>query len=98
MTRVALAGRLDVSTYAVASWENGATPGIEFHERIAAWLADPLPEWTKLLEEENIGQRIRDQREAWGLSQVELGERLGVSAAAIGSCEQGSTPSMQTLA
>ena len=98
MTRVALAGRLDVSTNSIFSWENGATPGIEFHERIAAWLADPLPEWTKLLEEETIGQRIKDQRQAWGLSQVELGERLRVSAAAIGSCEQGSTPSMQTLA
>ena len=78
MTRAALAERLEVSTYSIASWENGATPRLEFHERIAAWLADPLPEWTKLLEEENIGQRIRDQQQAWGLSQVELGDSIGV--------------------
>ena len=89
MTRAALAERLDVSTYSIASWEHGATPGIEFHERIAAWLADPLPEWSKLLEEENIGQRIRDQRQAWGLSQVELGDSIGVLPAAISAFERG---------
>ena len=98
MTRAALAERLDVSTYSIASLEHGATPGIEFHERIAAWLADPLPEWSKLLEEENIGQRIRDQRQAWGLSQVELGDSIGVLPAAISAFERGATPSMQTIA
>ena len=73
-------------------------PRLEFHEKLAAWLAEPLPEWTETMTVEDIGQRVKLHRQAWALTQAGLGERLGITASTIGSCERGFTPSMQTLA
>ena len=98
MTRAALAERLGVTWSAIASWERGIPPRLEYHECIANWLAEPLPEWAETLTVEDIGERVNIHRLAWGLTQNELGGRIGVYSAAIGSCEKGFTPSMQTLA
>ena len=98
MTRAVLAERLDVSMYSITLWEKGSMPRLEFHEKLAAWLAEPLPEWTNSITLEGIGQCVKDHRLAWGLTQNELGERISVSPSAIGSCERGFKPSMQALA
>ena len=98
MSRVQLAERLGVSASAIASWEQGSTPPMGMFEVLSEWLAEEPPAWAvKETDIPSLGGRIKEHREAWGLTQDELGERIGVSPAAIGSCERGSTPSMQTI-
>ena len=98
MSRVQLAERLGVYDGTIASWEKGSTPPMEMFEVLSEWLAEEPPEWAiKEADIPGLGQRVKDHRQAWGLTQIELAERIGVSPHAIGSCENGSTPSMPTI-
>ena len=98
MSRVQLAERLGVYDSTIASWEKGSTPPMEMFEVLSEWLAEEPPEWAiKEADIPGLGQRVKEHRQAWGLTQIELAERIGVSPHAIGSCENGSTPSMPTI-
>ena len=98
MTRGQMAAHLGISVGSVTSLETGSAPSIEMLELLADWFDEDTPDWAiKPSDIPGLGQRVKDRRRDWGMTQAELGERLGVSAAAICSCEQGSTPSMQTI-
>ena len=98
MSRVELAERLGVSASKIGSWENGSTPSFEMLEVLADWFSEEPPRWAiSMSEMPSAGQRIKKHRLAWGMSQSELGERLGVSVAAIGSWERGGSPSIHKL-
>ena len=98
MSRVELAERLGVSASKIGSWENGSAPSFEMLEVLADWFSEEPPRWAiSMSEMPSAGQRIKKHRLAWGMSQSELGERLGVSVAAIGSWERGGSPSIHKL-
>ena len=98
MTQEQLADRLGVSANTIAAWERGSAPPIDIIEDLADWFDEGSPDWAIKAEDiPSLGQHVKNHRMAWGLTQADLGERLGVSAATIGFCENGSRPSMQTI-
>lgn len=87
-----LASALGVSYQSVYNWENGAWPNAELLPRIAEALGCEIRD----LYEDEKGNKIRDgllglrvRRKAAGLTQAELGDRLGCSHAAVGMWERG---------
>ena len=97
MTREDLAEHLGVSSATIASWERGTIPSNKSHGRIDKWLAEPIPDWIRILTADGlIGQRVKTHRIACDMTQTDLAEHLGVSTAVVGSWEHGnSMPTMQ---
>lgn len=54
-------------------------------------MLDPLPAWV-LRRRRRIGAQIRDARRGAGLSQVQLGERVGRDHKTVHRWESGTTP------
>ena len=97
MTREDLAEHLGVSSATIASWERGTVPSNKSHGRIDKWLAEPIPDWVRILTADGlIGQRVKTHRIACDMTQADLAEHLGVSTTVVGSWERGnSIPTMQ---
>ena len=93
LTRGELAERLHVSTATITSWNKGVIPPISKQKEIYAFLSEdpPDPIFTDA-ELAQLCQRIRDHRDAWNLTQTELGDVLEVSAGTIGRLERGYIP------
>ena len=90
MTREDLAEHLGVSSATIASWERGTIPSNKSHGRIDKWLAEPIPDWIRILTADGlIGQRVKTHRIACDMTQTDLAEHLGVSTAVVGSWEHG---------
>ena len=99
MPRTELGERLGVSAGIIASWETGkGTPSIESWRSLASWFAEVPPRWaTAETDNHNLGDLVKVHRQAWEMTQAELGEHLEVSVAAIGSWEGGSSPSIHNI-
>ena len=85
------AEQLGISRHVLWGWtSNRKTVSLKMIPRVIEWLGyDPLPETT------SFGTRLRQQRIAAGLSQVELGKLLGIRANSIGEIKRGHPPSWE---
>jgi transcriptional regulator with XRE-family HTH domain len=80
-----LAARVGATPATVTNWKEGRTaPSTGHWPAILEFLgSDPRPN------REGVGRRVKRKREALGLSQGELAERLGVSASVVWRWESG---------
>ena len=81
MSQPELATLLGVSLPAIQNWEaDRVKPQYDLRQRLADWLEESRPEYppTELLESD-LGGRIKARRVECGMTQKELGQRLGVS-------------------
>ena len=96
LTQIELEEKLNIPKGTISRFERGSTPPISMLETIYSFLAEdpPDPPFTDAQLAE-LDRRLRDHRHAWGLTQAELGEILGVSAYILGRCENGYIPPRQ---
>ena len=78
-----LADILGVDRSLVSSWENGkAVPHSGRLKRLSEWFAEDIPNGL-VKRDESISGRLRKRRVEWGVTQLELAERLGVSESTV---------------
>ena len=100
MTQADLAEHLNVPSATIGSWERGkGTPTVQNGPQLAEWLTDPVPAG-RMREPVNsdLGERIKTKRVMLGISQAELGRRLGVDKKSIREWESGRRAPSRTYA
>ena len=86
-----LADILGVGRSLVSNWENGkAVPHSGRLKRLSEWFAEDIPNGL-VKRDESISGRLRKRRLEWGVTQLELAERLGVSESTVSAWEAGRT-------
>ena len=91
MTQADLAEHLGVSTAVVGSWERGnSMPTMQKGRQLANWLTEPASAGrAKTSINTDLGERIQAKRMMLGISQSELGKRLGIDKKSIREWEYG---------